>query len=356
MTPQSSALPTGAAPNTEHPQTKLPSRSQHPKKSAPGRVLAFLATWRSLPPYELASYPLMFASVPMLAAGIRHYNAALVATILFTVVALYGGFFAALIWNDITDADIDSVAHPDRPIPSGRISTSRFFKIAVFFSIITTGFAYLISAWCLAVNVFAALFVALHNKVLKRTVKIPAYSEIFTPFQWVVVGIFGYVAIWSRHPSNDSPVITLPGLGSLATSATEFGKMILLVLFIYFTDSCHDIPEGIADEGGDRLAGVRTYATSFGAKNAARVALAWFVLSGLLGVMLFATTSLSYLFLIPYFILFFYTGGYFLRLSRMSDIAAINAFAPTVGRKGFNHFLFTFDLIFIDLLTRIRFD
>lgn len=315
-----------------------------------GGIWAFIASWRSLPPYELASYPLMFASVPMLAAGMRQYNATLIKTILFTVISLYGGFFAALIWNDITDADIDSVAHPDRPIPSGRISRKKFFAIAVLFSVITVIFAYLISVWCLALTISAALYVAIHNVFLKRSVPIPAYSEISTPIQWVVVGLFGYVAVWSALPGGGDMAITLPRLGALLVSPADFWKMILLVNFIYFTDSCHDIPEGIVDADGDRIAGVRTYATSFGERNATRVALVWFVLAGLLGIVLFAVTSLSYLFLCSFILLSTYTGSYFLRLVRMTDIAEIRAFCPTVGRKGFNHFLFVFDLMFLDLL------
>jgi 4-hydroxybenzoate polyprenyltransferase len=78
---------------------------------------------------------------------------------------------------------------------------------------------------------------------------------------------------------------------------------------------------------------VRTFATSFGEKSAARVALIWFVLSGFLGVTLFAATSLSYVFLISFVLLFLYTGRYFLRLWQMTDIHSIKAFCPIVGRK-----------------------
>jgi len=300
----------------------------------------------------MASYFFMFFSVPMLAVGTREYDANFIEITLFTAVSLYAGFFAALIWNDITDADIDSVAHPDRPIPSGRISTKKFFAIAVFFSLLTASTAYLISPWCLALTVAAALYVTVHNVALKRIVPIPAYSEISTPIQWVVVGLFGYVAVWSRLPTGSGLSITLPGFGSLSTSTGEFWNMVLVAVFIYFTDACHDIPEGIADADGDRSAGVRTFATSFGEKSAARVALIWFVLSGFLGVTLFAATSLSYVFLISFVFLFLYTGRYFLRLWQMTDIHSIKAFCPIVGRKGFNYFLFSFDLIFLDLLVQ----
>ena len=86
----------------------------------------------------------MYASVPMLAYGIQSYNNEILKIIIFTIIAMYSGFFAALIWNDITDVDIDKVAHPDRPIPSGKISRKKFFLIALVFSALTFIFALLV--------------------------------------------------------------------------------------------------------------------------------------------------------------------------------------------------------------------
>ena len=111
--------------------------------------LSFLSSWRSLPWYELISYQLMFASVPMLAFGIQGYTFEMMVLILLTVLTLNSGFFSALIWNDITDADIDAIVHPDRPLPSGKIQKNTFFAIAVFFAILMCIFAALISIPCL---------------------------------------------------------------------------------------------------------------------------------------------------------------------------------------------------------------
>ena len=163
----------------------------------------FLSKWRSLPPFELLSYILMFASIPMLAYGIRPYDYSIIIIIILSILSLYSGFFSALIWNDITDIKIDSVAHPDRPIPSGRISKNKFFAIALIFSGMTFLFAYLVNIWCLAIVGFSAIFVAIHNKYLKKIVKFPAYSEIFTPIQWVVVVIFGFFAIWTMGDTGN---------------------------------------------------------------------------------------------------------------------------------------------------------
>lgn len=314
--------------------------------------LKFISKWRSLPPYEMISYIFMYASVPMLAYGIQNYNYDIITIIILTIISMYSGFFAALIWNDITDSDIDKVAHPDRPIPSGRISSKKFFGIALFFSATTFIFAYLVSIWCLIVVGAAALFVTFHDKFLKRKVKIPAYSEIFTPIQWVIVGVFGYFAIWTALPQSTDIVYSVPYFGTISASSLAIQNMILLVIFIYFTDNAHDLAEGIVDAEGDRKIGVRTYAISFGEKNAARISFGMFFISGILGFILFIRTILSPIFLIPFLVIWLYTlnKSYKLLKAEKKDMKELGAM---VGRKGFNYFLIVFDLIFIDILVQL---
>ena len=198
------------------------------------RPFHFLSSWRSLPPYEMLSYLLMYASVPLLAYGIMPVSIDFFKLIILTILTMYAGFFAALIWNDITDADIDKTAHPDRPIPSGRISKQRFFGIALIFSALTVIFAALVSLWCLLVVCCAAIFVAVHDKYLKKIVKIPAYSEIFTPVQWVVVVIFGYIAVWSALPQTTTVFIELPYLGALLSDNNEVINFFILVKLLYY--------------------------------------------------------------------------------------------------------------------------
>jgi len=313
--------------------------------------LKFLAHWRSLPLYEMISYIFMYASVPMLAFGLNIYDINIIKTVSLTIITLYAGFFAALIWNDITDEDIDSIAHPDRPIPSGRISKKNFFLIALIFSALVFIFATLISPICLIIVCFAALFVTFHDKYLKR-IKIPAYSEIFTPIQWVVVAIFGFFAIWTNIPHFSTFSIDLSFLGIIYTNQDTIIQMIVLVLFTYFAVNAHDLAEGIVDAEGDKKHGVRTYATSFGEKNAARISFIWFLISGILGVILFFKTILSFLFLILFIILWLYIMFYSYRLLK-ADNKNIKKFGVIVGRKGFDYFLFSYNLIFIDVLIQI---
>jgi geranylgeranylglycerol-phosphate geranylgeranyltransferase len=292
--------------------------------------IMFLSSWRSLPWYELLSYVIMFASAPMLAYGIIIYDGYNLQLILFTIIALYSGFFAALIWNDITDADIDTIAHPDRPIPSGRITPKKFFIIALFFSASTFIFSYFVSFWCLILVGGTALFVTFHNKYLKRRVRFPAYSEIFTPIQWVIVPIFGYLAV----------------------SGSNLYHMFLLVIFTYFADNAHDIAEGIHDLEGDKKHKVRTYAISFDEKTASYISFSMFFISGIIAFILVYLNVFSFVFLILFLAIWTYTLYYSYNLIK-SDKSSIKELGLLAGRKGFNYFLIAYDLMFLDILYRL---
>jgi geranylgeranylglycerol-phosphate geranylgeranyltransferase len=288
----------------------------------------------------------------MLAYGIQIYHGDVVKIIILTILTLYSGFFAVLIWNDITDADIDAIVHPDRPIPSGRISSRKFFAAALIFSAMTFIFAFLVSFWCLILVGLAALFVTFHNKYLKKIVKIPAYSEIFTPVQWVVVAIFGFLAIWTALPQSTDLMVAVPLFGRISTNISELQSMLLLVIFTYFADNAHDLAEGIHDAEGDRKPGVRTYTTSFGEKTAAKISFAMFFVSGILGILLFIKTILSPVFLILFLIVWIYILAYSYKLLK-AEKEGMKGIAAIVGRKGFDYFLMSYNLIFLDLSIQI---
>jgi len=316
------------------------------------KPINFLAEWRPFPLYELISYVLMYASVPMLAYGIQSYDLNIMKIIILTILTMYSGFFAALIWNDITDADIDTVVHPDRPVPAGTISKKKFFAVALVFSAMTFIFAILVSIWCLILVGAAALFVAFHNKYLKKIIKIPAYSEIFTPIQWLTVAIFGFLAIWTVLPQSMDIIFELPLFGRISTSNGDIQNLILLVLFTYFADNAHDLPEGIHDVEGDRRLGVKTYATSFGVKNSAIISFFMFFISGIFGILLFINTILSPVFLIPFLILWTYIL-YNSHMFSKNNNEDIKKMGKIMGRKGFNYLLMSYNLIFLDVLLQL---
>lgn len=311
--------------------------------------------WRDLPAYELVSYILMFASVPMLAYGFNSYNSDIVRIIVLSILAMYSGFFAALIWNDITDFDIDIIAHPNRLLPSKKISIKKLFGVALIFSALTFIFSVLISIWCLFLVGIAALFVAFHNKYLKRKVKFPAYSEIFSPVQWTVVAIFGFLAVWTALPQSMDISIGLSFLGSISTSINAIITMILLLFFTYFADNSHDIAEGIHDSDADKKHGIKTYATSFGLPAASKISFFMYIVSGIFGIILYVQSILSPIFLILFLILFIYILSYPLKLLKCKKKEIVSQ-SVIVGRKLYDYFLFSYNLIFIDLIIQIIFN
>ena len=128
--------------------------------------------------------------------------------------------------------------------------------------------------------------------------------------------------------------------------------MLLLVLFTYFADDAHDLSEGIHDVDGDRKLGVKTYATSFGEKNAAKISFFMFFISGLFGMLLFVRTILSPVFLIMFLIIWIYMLRWSYKLVKV-DKTDMTELGTIVGRKGFNYLLMSYNLIFLDVFIRL---
>ena len=282
--------------------------------------------WRSIWVYELISFTFMYAGMMIL--GNANQPAPWdYPKIIYGIISLFSGYFAALIWNDINDKDIDRVVHPDRPLPGKRMTAARFFAIALIFSASTFIFAYLVDFWCFILVGITALFVAFHNRYFKKGVHLPAYSEIFTPLQWCIVPVFGYLA-WHHYA-------ILP--------------VLMIVLFTYFADSSHDIAEGIHDVEGDSEFGVRTYATSFGENAAAKFSFAYMTLSGVFGVIIYLVTPLDLIYLIGFLLFWGYTVYRYSHLLRSTGEER-RKIGPLIGKNGFDFLLFVYDLIFLDLI------
>jgi len=309
--------------------------------------------FRTIYYYELICFAIMHATVPIFAYGYKDYNFEIIKIIIFTIITLYSGYFAALIWNDINDYEIDKVVHPDRHLPRKKISRKKFFGVALIFSFFVFLFSMLISVWCFLIVGFAALFVAIHDKFLKRHVNIPAFSEIFTPIQWVVVPIFGFVAVWS-YLSIGSQNQIIPFIDYLSIYNQYFQNMILLVLFTYFADDAHDIGEGIHDVVGDKKFNIKTYSTSFGIEKASKISFMMYLLSGFFIIILFFNSLLSPIFLVLFLLIWFYILYYAYKLLKAKGEKKIKL-GQKVGQKGFDFLLLTYSLIFVDMLINIVF-
>jgi 4-hydroxybenzoate polyprenyltransferase len=183
-------------------------------------------------------------------------------------------------------------------------------------------------------------------------VKIPAFSELTTPLQWIIVPVFGFLAIWSVFSATSGITINLSYFGFISFNLENLQILILMILFTYLADGGHDLPEGIHDVEGDKKLGVKTYATSFGIKTAAKVSFSMFLISGIIGMVLYLKTILSPLFLILFIILWLYTlyNSYKLLIARKEDMKPLG---NIVGQRTFRFFWLTYDIIFFDILIQV---
>jgi 4-hydroxybenzoate polyprenyltransferase len=81
---------------------------------------------------RVSNLPTVWMNV--LAAAVLATGALPLGPYLVLVVSMSAFYTAGMVWNDVVDRDLDAVAKPERPIPSGRISlgAARIFGSALF--------------------------------------------------------------------------------------------------------------------------------------------------------------------------------------------------------------------------------
>lgn len=122
--------------------------------------------------------------------------------------------------NDYFDRDIDRVNHPERPIPSGKISA----KTALTFSSAMFGLSMalaLVLSFLTGIQAFLIVFAALVVQLAYdlRVKKVKAVGNIFIGFQTVLAFIFGGLIV-----NNLSPVAFMATASFLAITAREVVK------------------------------------------------------------------------------------------------------------------------------------
>lgn len=170
------------------------------------------------------------------------------AKVLALNLALASAFVAMTILNDIHDCDIDAVSNPRRPLVVGLISIADFTTLGA----ICSGFALVlavavdeVAAYPLAATMALGYLYSAPPLRLRRFVGIA---------HLLLTAIAGAVYLYG------SSLV----LGNLAFQ--QINKSQLLALMLVFFIGAHF--KDIKDEAGDRLAGVTTLATLFGAARA----------------------------------------------------------------------------------------
>lgn len=151
---------------------------------------------------------------------------------------------ASMAINDIVDIEVDRVNTPDRPLPSGLVTTQGAAALSAALSVIGLSAAMLVSLPALGVAGAFLLLALLYNVWLK-------------PY-----GLPGNAAV--------SLTVVAPFLyGSVIATGWIGTPAAILGVLAFLANMGREVVKGIVDMEGDALRGVRTVARSYGRRSAA---------------------------------------------------------------------------------------
>jgi geranylgeranylglycerol-phosphate geranylgeranyltransferase len=158
-----------------------------------------------------------------------------------------------MVFNDIQDVQVDRVNSPDRPIPSGRVTIRQAYGLSIIFSMLA-----LISSLVLSILTFLTALVALvlmayYNTRGKKT---GLLGNTVVSFNVALPFFFGGLAVNSLRP-----------------------LLFIFFLLAFLANTAREVAKGIADVTGDSSKGIMTIAVTHGAKRAAQLAAAFFVVA-----------------------------------------------------------------------------
>ena len=88
--------------------------------------------------------------------------------LMLLIIATFCLYSSGIIFNDVFDRDIDKVERPERPIPSGKITTPFAILIGIILNIIGVGCCFLTNQICGLIGALIAISAFLYNKFSKH--------------------------------------------------------------------------------------------------------------------------------------------------------------------------------------------
>ena len=159
---------------------------------------------------------------------------------------------AAMVINDYYDRKIDAINEPHRPIPNGTVKPNEALAFVGVLSVLGFVFAGFVSVLCFVVAAAALAITATYITVGKRS------------------GLPGNFLV--------SICVAIPFIyGSVTAIGTVGLNVVLFASMAFLSNTGREITKGIVDVKGDSAEGVKTLAVRFGEKNAAIVAVAFYV-------------------------------------------------------------------------------
>jgi 4-hydroxybenzoate polyprenyltransferase len=195
-------------------------------------------------------------------------------------IGAYCAITSSYVYNDCCDIDVDSIAMPDRPLPSAMLSKREAQLWALFLFLVAAAVALYLNPESFVILLLATLLITIYSAWAKRN----------TPFSWIFVGLsFGLVplGVW----------LALEPAGFLKAGPGLHPAALILAAMIVITDWGFTNCDASRDVAGDKEKGIPTTPATYGISATARMVAGFWVVGVILSLALGLSANLGWLYL-----------------------------------------------------------
>ena len=192
----------------------------------------------------------------------------------------YAAITSSYVYNDCCDIDVDSVALPNRPLPSAMLSKREAQLWSLFLFLVAAAIALYLNPESFAILLAATLLITIYS----------AWAKRITPFSWIFVGLaYGLVplGVW----------LALEPAGLLKAGPGLHPAALILAAMIVITDWGFTNCDASRDVAGDKEEGIPTMPVTYGIPNTAKMVALFWLAGVLLSLALGLSAGLGWLYL-----------------------------------------------------------
>ncbi len=195
-------------------------------------------------------------------------------------IGAYCAITSSYVYNDCCDIDVDSIAMPDRPLPSAMLSKHEAQLWSLFLFLVAAAVALYLNPESFVILLVATLLITIYSAWAKRN----------TPFSWIFVGLsFGLVplGVW----------LALEPAGLLNAGPGLHPAALILGAMIVITDWGFTNCDASRDVAGDKEKGIPTTPATYGIAATAKMVAGFWVIGIILSLALGLSANLGWLYL-----------------------------------------------------------
>ena len=243
----------------------------------------------------------------------------------------YAAITSSYVYNDCCDIDVDSVALPNRPLPSAMLSKREAQLWSLFLFLVAAAISLYLNPESFAILLAATLLITIYS----------AWAKRITSFSWVFVGLaYGLVplGVW----------LALEPAGLLKAGPGLHPAALILAAMIVITDWGFTNCDASRDVAGDKEKGIPTTPATFGIAATAEMVTLFWIIGVILSLALGYAANLGWLYLAAAAA----AGGWLL----LQNLDFVRHPTPERGEKLFyqsaNYRAVLFAAIIVDVLLR----